>query len=159
MRFVNPEQRTIMKLMMYIMMPLGCIFTMRLDAAVQWYFLGSALLQYIQNWAFHNPAFRRWNNLPELREGGNPNEPSPFANLRELSTTAKVEKSSNPIQSFKSAVSGVKDQANDYMESRKAGADARRRQQAAEKRGVEDAAKPLTPAQHKAMFKRAVNKR
>ncbi|KAM0328608.1 hypothetical protein ACHAQA_005018 [Verticillium albo-atrum] len=65
-KFAPLQQQAQMKLMMYIFVPISLIVTIWLPSAVQFYFLCSTLVGWLQNLLFQNPAFRRATGLPVL---------------------------------------------------------------------------------------------
>lgn len=55
-----------MKLMGYVFVPMGLIFSLWLPASVQVYFVATTLLSTLQNVIFQTPAFRKIAGLPPL---------------------------------------------------------------------------------------------
>ena len=75
-----PEQARMMTGMSLVLVPVSVFATAWLPAALQFYFLVSAIGQFIQASVFHLPAFRRLVGLPELVRGGM-RGPSPFSQV------------------------------------------------------------------------------
>lgn len=111
-----PQQARMMKSMGLVLVPVSIFATAWLPAALQWYFLVSAIGQYFQASIFHLPAFRRWVGLPELVPGGM-RGPSPFAKAAAPSSTIQyvaprtVDTTATPVDSG-SILGDIKDSSN-----------------------------------------------
>lgn len=115
-----------MRVVPYILGPLGFFITWKMGAAVQLYFAATAILQFLQTTFFHVAWIRKAAGLPPLEEmkqnaSGGPAGPrvSPFANRggiqyqapRTINTTAteNTPESDNPITAVKGAWAGIQD--------------------------------------------------
>lgn len=131
---MNPQQAAFMKVMPWILGPLGFFITWKMGAAVQVYFAATAILQFAQTTFFHIAWIRKAAGLPPLEEmkqnaSAGPAGPrvSPFANRggiqyqapRTINTTAteSTPESDNPIQAFKGAWAGIQDKLKKRSET------------------------------------------
>ncbi|EGO60972.1 mitochondrial export translocase Oxa1 [Neurospora tetrasperma FGSC 2508] len=114
--YMAPQQARMMKSMGLVLVPVSIFATAWLPAALQWYFLVSAIGQYFQASIFHLPAFRRWVGLPELVPGGM-RGPSPFAKAAAPSSTIQyvaprtMDTTATPVDSG-SILGDIKDSSN-----------------------------------------------
>ncbi|KAK3951761.1 60Kd inner membrane protein-domain-containing protein [Pseudoneurospora amorphoporcata] len=123
--YMAPQQARMMKSMGIVMVPISILATAWLPAALQWYFLVSAIGQYFQASIFHLPAFRRWVGLPDLVPGGM-RGPSPFAKAaapsgaiqyvapRTINTTATPADSGSILGDIKDSSSFVKEKLENW---------------------------------------------
>ncbi|ORY72139.1 60Kd inner membrane protein-domain-containing protein [Pseudomassariella vexata] len=65
---MDPNQRKMGQMLMYVMTPVMLLCTMWLPAVLQWFFLCFGAGQAIQTTATLNPTVRRWAQLPPLKE-------------------------------------------------------------------------------------------
>ncbi|KAL1858941.1 hypothetical protein VTK73DRAFT_7737 [Phialemonium thermophilum] len=65
--YMAEQQAKMMKLGAIIMGPLSLIVTIYFPAGLQFFFLVTGALQYLQTWLFYRPWLRRWANLPPLK--------------------------------------------------------------------------------------------
>ncbi|KAK2602305.1 hypothetical protein N8I77_008851 [Diaporthe amygdali] len=134
--YMNPQQAAFMRVMPWILGPLGFFITWKMAASVQVFFAATAILQFAQTTFFHIGWIRKVCGLPPLEEmkqstSGGPTMPriSPISSRsaqyqapRTINTTAteKVESntdSDNPIHAVKGAWAGIQDKLKKRSES------------------------------------------
>ncbi|KAI3393080.1 hypothetical protein diail_4751 [Diaporthe ilicicola] len=128
--FMNPQQAAFMKVVPWVLGPLGFFITWKLAATVQIFFAATAILQFIQTTFFHVGWIRNICGLPPLDEmrhnaSGGPAGPGPspsssnrggmqYQAPRTIDTTARETTksdvdSNNPIKVFQGAWTGLQD--------------------------------------------------
>jgi len=112
--YMAEAQQKTMKTMSFVIIPVGVLATLWIPAGLQFYFLLTASLQWLQSAAFYNPTLRRLLGLGPLHLGGvDPSAPKPKPGTwqapRTLETTAKVVETEEPKAS--SALAGLKETA------------------------------------------------
>ncbi|KAJ4423788.1 hypothetical protein N0V82_001527 [Gnomoniopsis sp. IMI 355080] len=132
--FMAAEQAKMMKMLPWILGPIGFVVSLSFPAAVQVYFAATALLTYWQTTLLHNSLVRKWTGLPPLDQlTVNPEymkKPpvNPFVNMkstyqapRTVDTTAteqkpeeKKEGLKSPFAMFREARKGMTDTIEKY---------------------------------------------
>ncbi|POS77124.1 oxidase assembly protein 1 [Diaporthe helianthi] len=125
--YMNPQQASLMKVLPFILGPLGFVITYKMAAAVQLFFAATAILQYLQTTFFHIGWIRKAAGLPPLEDLKNNASGGPFPNPggmqyqapRTIRTTATETKSTtdNPIEAFKDAWSGLQNKMKQRKET------------------------------------------
>lgn len=122
-----PQQAKIMNMVAIVFAPLSLFVTIYFPAGLQWFFLMTGGLQYLQTWVFYQPWLRRWAKLPvlELKGAATPVAPktSPFsaksANWqapRTITTTASPAKpESNIMSSLKGGMETFREKLDNHQ--------------------------------------------
>lgn len=138
-----------MKSMGLVLVPISFFATAWLPAALQWYFLVSAIGQYFQASIFHLPAFRRWVGLPELIPHGMTG-PSPFAKAaahsgavqyvapRTINTTATEADTGSIMGDIKDSSAFVKEKLEGWKKKNESSDIARRAKEYEQRRALEE---------------------
>ncbi|KAK1752934.1 60Kd inner membrane protein-domain-containing protein [Echria macrotheca] len=145
-RYMAKEQQQMTKMMSLVMMPIGALFTITLPAAVQLYFVLTAVLQLLQSSAFYNPTIRKFLGLGPLKWGpsgaaqsGPRTTKMLWQSPRTLNTTARPAKSSDTVfSSLQSGISQAKAKMADMSAKKEQKLAARKAQEYEERRALED---------------------
>ena len=116
----TPEQMQMQKMISYIMVPLGLIFTSWLPAGLQFYFVTAGLTGLFQTAVIFNPAFRRWAGLTEL--------PNPSTLPAPAATGGFMEQMKKSVRDAKKMAGEKMNDSSDSKKSQKAIADEERLQ-------------------------------
>ncbi|KAK5656782.1 hypothetical protein OQA88_4330 [Cercophora sp. LCS_1] len=121
--YMAPDQAKTMKVMSVVLLPVTGVVTMFMPAGLQFYFVVSSLLQWLQSAAFYNPTFRGWMGLgpltpprPVLPQDQRPmSAAARWQGPRVIETTAKPV-SESPLETLKSTFEAAKQKVSDYQE-------------------------------------------
>jgi YidC/Oxa1 family membrane protein insertase len=164
--YMAPQQAKIMGIAAIVMTPLSLFVTVYFPAGLQWFFLMTGALQYLQTWLFYQPWLRRWANLPELvvRNVSTPSSPqtSPFSaksaavyqSPRTISTTATPVKDDSVMSSVRSGMQSFKEKINTSNESKKKTSQLKEAQAYEARRALEEEEKYHARREEKSMKKR-----
>lgn len=159
-----PAQVNTMRTFSYVIVPVSVLATLWVPSGIQFYFLCTATLQWLQSSAFYNPTMRRLLGLAELHPGGvNPNAPQPqpgsWQAPRILDATARPveveKKTENPaaagiLDTFKAA----KGKISEYNEKSAKKTERRDSSEYEEKRAMQDDEEYLARLEQKIMKRR-----
>jgi len=114
-----------MRLMAFILMPISVIFTVYLPSALQFYFLLTGALQYLQSAAFYNPKIRTFLGLGPLERltfGSSKKDATPTTKMlwespRTIDTTAQAVGATSSNETMFSAVKSTLQSAREKMNS------------------------------------------
>jgi len=164
--YMPPAQQKTMKLMGLVLMPLSLIFTIKLSAATQLYFLVTASLHTLQSAIFYQPWFRNMMGLGAVPTAGT----APVAQVNNvwqaprgtvIDTKAKTVPTATDesyfstikesISSAKTSVTSTISERGESSEKKNAAAKAREYE---EKRALEEKEKLIARREYKQMRRR-----
>ncbi|KAK1835728.1 60Kd inner membrane protein-domain-containing protein [Podospora conica] len=117
--YMAAEQQKTMRAMGVVLVPISVLATMWMPAGLQFFFLISGGLQYLQAKVFYHPMLRHLLGLGYLHLGGEAARPtaSNYQAPRTMDTTATVvpPKDDGMLDSFKGSFTAAKDKLRDYQ--------------------------------------------
>lgn len=166
--YMAPQQAKIMSIAAIVMTPLSLFVTVYFPAGLQWFFLVTGVLQYLQTWVFYQPWLRRWANLPELVvKNVTPTAPqtSPFSakgakwqSPRTITTTAAPAKDDNSIMSnLRGGLQSVRDKLDTSTKTKKNTMRLKEAQEYEERRALEEEEKYHARREERAIKKKWKN--
>ncbi|KAK0652731.1 60Kd inner membrane protein-domain-containing protein [Cercophora newfieldiana] len=124
--YMAPSQVATVRSFAFVIVPVGVLATLWVPSGIQFYFVCTALLQWLQSAAFYNHSFRRLMGLPPLHLGGvDPNAPKPQPGTwqapKTLETSArpveiKKEEPAGGFANIKDTLSTAKEKLSEYNE-------------------------------------------
>jgi YidC/Oxa1 family membrane protein insertase len=161
-----PTQQKTMKSVSMFIVPFGVLATLWIPSGLQFYFLLTAALQWLQSAAFYNPTLRRLLGMPPLVLGGeDPSAPKPKPGTwrapRTLETTAsevKTEASSDSVlANVRGGIETAREKLGAYSENSKRKAAVESAQELEAKRALQEQEEYLARREYK-VTKRRVSK-
>ncbi|KAK3366326.1 60Kd inner membrane protein-domain-containing protein [Lasiosphaeria ovina] len=161
--YMAPAQQKTMRIMGVVMLPLSLVFTLFLPSGIQFYFLCTGSLQFLQTWLFYQSWFRRWTGLGPLPSITGPTEPikmkpGQWQAPRTIDATARAvgvaPKKENFYESIKGSVGAVKEKFNDYSANSDKKVDHKKSKEYQERRVLEEREKVAARRAEKSLRKR-----
>lgn len=133
-RTMPDQQAGMMKLMMYVIGPLGVWFTISLPAALQWYFLITGLGASAQALMLQSPTWRRRLGLPPRKVP----VAAPGLSSPAQGGPASIVESLNPVDRFKEALKQARGNRDEKLRNNQTKESLERARKHEEKRASED---------------------
>ncbi|KAK0619652.1 outer membrane protein TOM13-domain-containing protein [Immersiella caudata] len=160
--YMAPTQQRTMKAMSFVIIPVGVLATLWIPSGLQFYFLLTAGLQWLQSAAFYNHTLRRMLGLPPLYIGGvAPEGPKPMPGTwqapRTLNTTATIveeKKDDSMFSAIREGLGAAKEKISEYGDKNQAKTAVRNSRELDEKRALQEKEELLARRERKLMKRR-----
>ncbi|KAK4450184.1 mitochondrial inner membrane protein OXA1 [Podospora aff. communis PSN243] len=160
--YLAPTQQKTMKSLSFVIVPVGVLATLWVPSGLQFYFLLTASLQWLQSAAFYNHTLRRILGLPPLYIGGvAPEGPKPRPGTwqapRTLDTTATVTEAKEEDSLFTTLKDGLgvaKEKLSEYGEKSNKREAVRSAKELDEKRALQEKEEFIARRERKLMKRR-----
>jgi YidC/Oxa1 family membrane protein insertase len=160
--YMAPTQQKTMKAMSIVIVPFGVLATLWIPSGLQFYFLLTAALQWLQSAAFYNHTLRRMLGLPPLYIGGVPPKgpgpaPGTWQAPRTLDTTATMveeKKDDSMFSAIREGLGAAKEKISTYGDKNQAKTAVRNSQELDEKRTLQEKEELLARRERKLMKRR-----
>jgi YidC/Oxa1 family membrane protein insertase len=142
------------------MAPLGLVVTTFLPAGIQFFFLATGALQYLQSWLFFQPWLRSWARLPPLVRYKDVKTTTdniwnaPSANSVTQSPAAA---STNMLSSIQDGIKSVRERVDKSSEKNRLTREREKAQQYEEKRSLEEKEKSMRRRENRMLRKSLQN--
>ncbi|KAK3941033.1 mitochondrial inner membrane protein OXA1 [Diplogelasinospora grovesii] len=166
--YMAPAQQKMMKMMGVVMLPLSLVVTIYLPSGLQFYFLMTGALQWLQSWIFYQGWFRSWVGLNPLNKTatGATAAISPSASTtagswqppRTIQTTARPAEAApeqeSMFNSIRGGIEAAKEKLSNYNERGQRSKAVQAAREYEERRALEEKERLIARREEKLMKKR-----